>query len=286
LRAYARDGKSPAPALEQLNALLREMQEGATATVWYGQYDPATQLLVFTNAGHVPPLVIGAGGAQYLDEVHGPPIGTVDGTRFDEGCCALEPGTTVLLYTDGLVERRDAPIDDGLAALQANVPSNATGLEQTCDAVLNALGASGSDDDVAVLAMRVHTPRPDLHITRRATPTSVPETRHLVKAWHADYGVDDTEAFEILVATTEACGNVVTHAYGLTPGLIEVTAHLTKSEVHITVADDGIWQTRTNDPDSSRGLSIMRSLMDHVEITTTPRTEVYMRRKLTGARHE
>ena len=86
LRAFASDGSSPGTALERLNSLLGDLREGATATVWYGQYDPSSHLLVFTNAGHVPPLVVDAHGAQYLEDVHGPPVGALDRTHFGESC--------------------------------------------------------------------------------------------------------------------------------------------------------------------------------------------------------
>jgi len=286
LRAFASDGSSPGTALERLNSLLSDLQEGATATVWYGQYEPSSRLLVFANAGHVPPLVVDAHGAQYLEDVHGPPVGAFDRTTFGESCCALEPGTTLFLYTDGLIERRKSGLDDGLARLRASMPSNDVDPEQTCDAVVRSLAAGSSDDDIAVLAVRVRADRRDLHIVRRATAASVPETRHLVEAWLAENGIGGSEAFDVLLATTEACGNVVTHAYGLTPGLVEVTGRLTPSHVRIVVSDDGVWCSETRSQDGGRGLTIMRSFMDRVEIVTTPRTEIRMERRVSGALHE
>jgi integral membrane sensor domain MASE1/anti-sigma regulatory factor (Ser/Thr protein kinase) len=286
LRAFASDGSSPGTALERLNALLGDLQEGATATVWYGQYDPSSHLLVFTNAGHVPPLVVDAHGGQYLEDVHGPPVGVLDRMHFGESYYALEPGTTLFLYTDGLVERRRSGLDDGLARLRASVPSNEADLEQTCDAIVHAVAAGSSDDDIAMLAVRVRADRRDLHIVRRATAASVPETRHLVQAWLAENGIDGSEAFDVLLATTEACGNVVTHAYGLIPGVMEVTGCLTPSHVHIVVSDGGVWRSETRARGGGRGLAIMRSFMDHVEVVTTPRTEIRMERRVSGARCE
>jgi len=286
LRAFASDGSSPGTALERLNSLLGDLREGAIATVWYGQYEPSSHRLVFSNAGHVPPLVVDAHGVQYLEDAHGPPVGALDGMHFGESRCTLEPGTTLFLYTDGLIEQRKSGLDDGLARLRASVPSTADDLQQMCDGVVRALAAGASDDDVAVLAVRVCADRRDLHIVQRATAASVPETRHLVQTWLAENGIDSSEAFDVLLATTEACGNVVTHAYGLIPGLMEVTGCLTPSHIHIVVSDDGVWRSETSAQDGGRGLSIMRSFMDHVEIVTTPRTEIRMERRVSGTRHE
>src|SRR5262249_14387893 len=122
---------------------------------------------------------------------------------------------------------------------------------------------------------------------RRATPAAVPETRHAIKSWLAENGIAGPDAGDILLATTEACANVVTHAYGLAEGSLDVTASLTDSEVSIVVGDDGVWLTPAaarTDNAGGHGLSIMRKLMDHVEIVTTRGTEVRMRRRLNGAR--
>jgi anti-sigma regulatory factor (Ser/Thr protein kinase) len=288
LRAYALEGQSPAEIMTRMNTLLRDVHEGAMATVWYGDFDSGARTLTFTNAGHVPPIVFGTGRNDLLDNVHGPPIGAVEHCNYDEGHYLLNAGDTLLLYTDGLIERRGRSIDDSLATLRASVPSQDANGEAVCDALLTTFATGESDDDIALLAIHVCSlAGRKLQLHRPATPSAIPETRHMMQAWLADNGVTQTDAFEILTAVSEACANVVTHAYGLTGGPIDVAATLTNNEVSIVIRDDGTWRTRrpaTHDS-RSRGLSIMHDLMDHVDIETSRGTEVHMKRKLNGARH-
>jgi integral membrane sensor domain MASE1/anti-sigma regulatory factor (Ser/Thr protein kinase) len=287
LRASAFDGSSCGAVLERVNALLRDVQAGATATVWYGRYDPRDGTLEYANAGHVPPLLAGDDGAEprFLDDVHGPPLGAVAGVCFSHSRHTLEDGTTLLLYTDGLIERRNASIDDGLASLSAQMRSTDADLQTACDEVIHALVADPAEDDIAVLAVRLRASGEALHIRRPAVPASVPQVRHLLQVWLSEHGVGDDDAFEILVATTEACANVVTHAYGLQVGAMDVTARLSQEGVRVVVADDGGWRTAATNG-GGRGLTIMRSVMDDVEIVTTPKTEVRMARRLIGSTHE
>jgi integral membrane sensor domain MASE1 len=130
IRAYARESLPPVQILRRVNTLLRDIHERSMATLWIGLYDPAEHEVVFANAGHVPPLLVDAReGGRFLDDVHGPPIGAVDGATYGESRRLLLPGSTLLLYTDGLVERRGRSIDDGMADLCARVGTDMADLE-------------------------------------------------------------------------------------------------------------------------------------------------------------
>jgi integral membrane sensor domain MASE1/anti-sigma regulatory factor (Ser/Thr protein kinase) len=287
LRAYAFDGSSCGAVLARLNALLRDVQPGATATVWYGKYDLHDRTLEYSNAGHVPPLLIDAdaAGSHYLDDVHGPPLGAVAGVRYSQSLRPLNDGSTLLLYTDGLIERRNVSIDNGFAALRTQMSRKSTDLQMACDDIVQTLVSNPAEDDVAVLAVRLSGTTRDVHIRRPAIPASVPQVRHLLQAWLTEHGINGDESFEILIATTEACANVVTHAYGLNAGEMDVTAHLFPQGVRVVVRDDGCWRTSAT-KEGGRGLSIMRTVMDNVEIVTTPQTEVRMERRLIRSAHE
>ena len=157
LRAYALDDRSPAETLQRLNRLLCDVQPNtlATATAWYGCYDVASRVLTFASAGHLPALIIDAAGdGQYWDEVHGPPLGASVGARYTQTRRRLEPSATVLLYTDGLVEKRGTSIDARLAALRDAAAAAPRDLEQMCDTVLATLLDAPTGDDVAMLALR------------------------------------------------------------------------------------------------------------------------------------
>ena len=287
LRAYAFDGGSCGEVLGRVNALLRDVQDGATATVWYARYNPRDRTLEYANAGHVPPLLSETQGVvpQYLTEVHGPPLGAIAGMQYLQSQRVLDAGSTLLLYTDGLIERRSVSIDDGLSALRTHSSFNGTDLQVTCDTILHTLGAESAEDDVAVLAVHLRGLSNELRIRRPAIPSSVPEIRHVLEAWLSEHRISSDDSFEILVAATEACANVVAHAYGLRTGSIDLAAQLDDEGVRVVVSDDGGWRTTTT-AGGGRGLSIIRSVMDNVEIIRSPKTEVRMQRRLIGSSNE
>jgi serine phosphatase RsbU (regulator of sigma subunit) len=128
------------------------------ATAFYLLLDPATETARFANAGHPPPLAIGPdGGVRWMDEGVAVPLGVQpDGEGAYSTCELSVPrGSTLLLYTDGLVEERSSPIDDGLTRLRRAVEPPAVDLGVLCDRVLERMNAYGKSDDVALLAARL-----------------------------------------------------------------------------------------------------------------------------------
>jgi serine phosphatase RsbU (regulator of sigma subunit) len=122
----------------------------------YLVFDPATRRLRFANAGHPPALVIGAGTSTFLEDGLAPPVGVTVDAVYTEASRELSPGTTLLLYTDGLVERRERDIDlgtDELVRLLKEVGD--LPLDELCDRVLQQLFLPDAQDDVAVLAVRL-----------------------------------------------------------------------------------------------------------------------------------
>lgn len=154
LRAYAVDGEPPGRVLDRLGALLADEGEEAFATAIYAIDDSATGLLRWANAGHPPPAWLG----ERTGFVDGP-VGTVLGTAeepYEEAELVLPPGQGLLLYTDGLVERRGEHLADGMARLAAAVPpGGGGGLDALCEQVVTeVLGDTARGDDVCLLAVR------------------------------------------------------------------------------------------------------------------------------------
>jgi integral membrane sensor domain MASE1/anti-sigma regulatory factor (Ser/Thr protein kinase) len=286
LRAYALDELAPAEALGRLNRLLRELQPTAMATVWYGHYDPAVNVLSFSSAGHLPPLLIDERNlASYLEERNGPPLGAVENAAYPQVESALEYGAVILLYTDGLVENRSAPIDAGLDRLRVHALEATGDLEELCDHIVATLLATSPVDDVALLAIRPNSfARRELRLKRPASPHTIPEVRRVIRLWLVQNDVSEDEAFDVLVAAGEACSNAVQHAYGLTSGTVEIEVWIAGGELRIEVKDRGTWRARAADAPNrggGRGLGLMRSLMDGVEIDSGAHgTHVRMRRRL------
>lgn len=283
VRAYALQNSAPASVMAGLHQLATQPPEMTMTTLLYLTYDPETGAIRYANAGHPPGLVMTGDGATWLDGQTSPPIGVSLTGHYAESGAQLAAGTTLLLYTDGLVERRSASIQNGLDRLHQLAQGFAdVALEEVCDALLASLLEQGPvEDDVALLVLR--TARADgspLHIDVPADPKVLVQIRSAVRRWLRDAGADDATTGEILVACGEACNNVVEHAYGAAAGTLQVDAALIDGAVEITVRDQGTWRPEA-DRGGGWGLDLAHALMQSVEVRTGDAgTTVAMRRSL------
>jgi serine phosphatase RsbU (regulator of sigma subunit) len=162
LRSYAYEGSSPSVVLDRLDRLVQDFQMAEVATAIYGRLilDHGIGLLLYSNAGHVPPLVRDRDGVHRLDGGSHHLIGVISPGQQPRGEAGvpLAPGSTLLLYTDGLVETRARPFDEGIddlvRALAALAPNSSP--EDICDALLEAMVTPQPEDDVAVLTLRLN----------------------------------------------------------------------------------------------------------------------------------
>ncbi|SDN61767.1 SpoIIE family protein phosphatase [Streptomyces wuyuanensis] len=158
----------PAQVLQHLDRITEELEQETIATCAYVVYDPHTAQSRIALAGHLPAAVLRADGTRkLLDLPTGTPLGVGSGT-FESVTLALGPGDQLVLYTDGLVERRDQPIDACLTNLLALLDEPGRALDDTCDLLLRSLRHPGDHDDVALLIARVlpSTPGPDGSVGR------------------------------------------------------------------------------------------------------------------------
>jgi serine phosphatase RsbU (regulator of sigma subunit) len=153
LTGLAITGSPPDRLVGWLNDLVHTVAPEHTASVMAGYFDPATRTLTWAQAGHPPPVLVRGAAARPLDPPRGILLGAAqeayEGVRLD-----LCPGDLLLLYSDGLIERRDRALDEGLATLCAAV-SGAGDPERAIAAALRALETTDSEDDTCVVAMRV-----------------------------------------------------------------------------------------------------------------------------------
>ena len=156
LRAYILDGHEPAAAVERLDALMSEFDEPAMATLAYLEIDPVARRVDYVRAGHPPPLYRDPQGAVHdLNDQGSPPVGVAAApSAFFSKELELEPGGILLLYTDGLVERRGEGIAVGLDRLRDALASAPPEAEACADAVIGALGGDDLADDAALVALR------------------------------------------------------------------------------------------------------------------------------------
>jgi serine phosphatase RsbU (regulator of sigma subunit) len=143
--------------MESKNTLMVMGELGPFATTVFVQYDPATGEVVWTSAGHLPPLLVPGDGGEpsFLPtSQQQPPLGVLPGVTYTCEQARLEPGDRLVLYTDGLIERRGESLEEGLQRLRVGVPAGADAAT-TCRTLLDVLGvASDRPDDVCVVTLR------------------------------------------------------------------------------------------------------------------------------------
>ena len=157
LEAYAFDGRSPAEVAERLHALMERQHRADMATMLYVAIDRDRSCIELASAGHMPLLIRGPGGtARLVGRAPSPPLGALPFVHFESSRIEIEPGSTLILFTDGLVEVRGTSIEVRLEELRRAVEAAPRDPEPLCEAVL--IGMVGPDeprDDVALLALRV-----------------------------------------------------------------------------------------------------------------------------------
>jgi len=282
LRAYAFESHPPATALELLNKLAWTHGGSVMATVIYLVFDPSSGHVRLANAGHLPPLQAKPDGSTvYLEDGRSLPLGVRAATAYGDAEYRLTPGSTLLLYTDGLIEKRRRPIDEGLARLAGCVGVGHDDLDGLCDRLLATLDPSGEDDVTMIALSPIELAPERLELTMPAEPMELGSLRRSLRGWLRQCQASDEEGYDIVLASNEAASNAIEHAYGPGDGSVEVLAALSGREVSVTVRDFGQWrEPREGKP--GRGLDLIEAVMDSVDVVTSPQegTEVRMVREL------
>lgn len=178
----------PEAILDELNRWSFALPDADMATMTVALYDPDTRVLRFASAGHPPPLRVRANGrAAFLKGALAPPLRSAASVRYRSRSTRLNAGDLLVLYTDGLVERRGESVDVGLGRLREAARTGPDGLEALADHVLaRTLPESGPADDVALLLVRA--------VDRAGPSTRGPRSRRL-RGWRTrrrDATLDDT----------------------------------------------------------------------------------------------
>lgn len=288
LRAYGNEDPSPARIFARINELLCDTAEDLFCTAFCAVVDPWAQTVLYSDAGHPATLVLTASGeARLLEGARSTPLGAMRGARYREELESLEPGAILFAYTDGLVESRGESLDARIAALlEAATASLDVPLPRLPDAVGKKLLAEEEmrEDDVAMIALRLDADPEHLRLRLPAEARSLPVVRGALDGFTRRAGASDEEVLDLKVACSEACSNVIEHAYGTRAGTFRLNVAAREGGVAISVSDSGRW--RREHPRGVRrgghGLKLMRALTDEVEIRSrTPTgTEVRMFRRL------
>ncbi|WP_181806939.1 ATP-binding SpoIIE family protein phosphatase [Streptomyces shenzhenensis] len=268
VRAYARLDLPPHEVLQLLDGLATEIDPNQIATCVYAVHDPNEGRLVYASAGHLPILVRDENGnVLRTEEPTGPPLGT-GGWVHASASVPLSPGSTAVLYTDGLVERRDEDLDEGIAALERAL-AGATGTPQVvCDRLVRSAGVTaGHDDDVAVLVLQ-HPARtgPDSELFRNAAlellggieaaPRARAFASGVLTSWRFPAELHDLG----VLATSELVANSLQH--GTPPMRLRLRRTDRRLIIEVTDGDDHLPRRRRAEPadESGRGIAIVATI--------------------------
>ncbi|MEU4423120.1 SpoIIE family protein phosphatase [Actinoplanes sp. NPDC024001] len=281
IRALASAENGPARLLEGLDRFCDRVDSARMATVVYAEVDLLSAELSYACAGHLPPLLHEpAGSPQYLLQARSAPLGSRAGDRRrTEHRVRLASGSRLLLYTDGLVERRGRPIDRGFEVL-------AREYARRRDAPLKGLTAGIADtmvgrdhaDDVCLLCLTLGTEE-RLERSIGADPLQIALLRADLRGWLVGHAVDPECVNAVLLACSEAVANAIEHGYRDDPfGVVDVAATISADAVEVRVSDRGSWRGPGTDVVRGRGLQLIEDAMDEVFFDRGEGTTVTMRR--------
>ncbi|MCZ7590102.1 MAG: SpoIIE family protein phosphatase [Gaiella sp.] len=259
----------PARLLQRLDAFVETVPSAATATLAYVELDPTTGEARYACAGHPPPLVLSPDGStRFLWDGRSAPLGSLLGQDRDAAVDSLEEGETLVLYTDGLVERRTASIDVGLERLADAARRRPLGAPRLADEICDALlDGQSQDDDVCVLTLfRIPTVEVFSH-SFPAAPVELAGLRERLRGWLEESGVPEDVERGVVLAVSEAAANAVEHGYHCDgDGLVTVMARHAGGSLELTVRDEGTWREGPRTTDRGRGLEIIRALVEELTI--------------------
>ncbi|MBC7373872.1 MAG: SpoIIE family protein phosphatase [Frankiales bacterium] len=257
VRAYALEGHGPAQVLQRLDRVVQAVDDLHFTTCVVARVDPWTGRAVLASAGHLPPLLCTAAGQASLVELEpGLPLGVGD-PQFSEREVQVGRGGLLLLYTDGLVESRTAPIGEGLERLSTCLRGPVRSAEAACDEVLAALGRDGGhDDDTAVLALLLSPAEGGLELRLPGLPASAALARRAMR----ELIPGDSDVAQLLV--TEMVANAVRHV-GVSELVVRAAVTATGLRVEVvdasTVLPTG-GLTPSHAQESGRGLLLLDAL--------------------------
>ena len=274
LRAYAAEGHSPATVMARASVFLHELDTDRFATCTYAEADLTTGVVQLVRAGHVDPLVRDSdGGCHRLPSEGGLPLGLsaeFGRLEYPVGTVELDPGQTMVLFTDGLVELPGADLDEGTQRLTALVTNGPQDLEQLADRLCASVDERGGEDDVALLLLRrkaAQAPqsggRLQQHVAQN-DPEALSSARHMIRAAVRAWGAKD-RADEVELAADELVTNALMHTDG---GAIVTIRVLTGPDrrLRVDVEDRSSALPRRRDAGeagvSGRGLMLVDQLAD------------------------
>ncbi|WP_311922706.1 SpoIIE family protein phosphatase [Microbispora sp. H10836] len=272
-RALLLQDDSPARVLMALDQFAAGVPGARCTTVFCGVLDPETGHLSYSSAGHPPGILAHPDGSTgLLDGGRSVPLAVRPGATRPEGEAVIPARATLMLYTDGLVERRRRSLYSGIdQASQAVQDGRNVAVDDLATQVMIRLApADGYDDDVALLLYRHPAP---LEMTFPAESSQLAPVRKALRSWLGQCDLPAQIVQNVLVAAGEACANAIEHGHRHTPGdTVRLRAEASVDNLRLTVADTGRWKAPQPEVNShrGRGVALMRAMMQQVTITPGP----------------
>jgi serine phosphatase RsbU (regulator of sigma subunit)/anti-sigma regulatory factor (Ser/Thr protein kinase) len=271
LRVVALSVQSPSAVLDAVNRYLAASSPSVFATLLVVRCDPGTGECTAASAGHLPPVLCAT--APVLQWVRtGPPLGSGMPARYDDTHFTLPVDHTLLLYTDGLVERRGELLDEGIGRLVTVLGACDRASAPLADAVVSGLCPPGEiHDDVALLAVRRRGLTPELDLATEADPARLASTRVAVERWLHAIGLEDDAVADLVLAVSELATNACLHAYpAFSTGPLHVTGRVDGDRVQLVVRDEGRWRYESSSH-GGRGIPLLHALGFSVSFEITER---------------
>jgi anti-anti-sigma factor len=286
LRMQISLGRSIVEALAAVDRFHEQVPGSKSATLCVGSLDFATGEFRYCTAGHPPPLLVCAGASsRYLEPTGAGPLGS--GTGFPVRTEVLEVGDSVLLYSDGLIERPGRPLGAStaeFAELTANIVGGSGGfvidapgrpIDRICSETLELLlRSTGYKDDVTLLAAQRRTPPPPLRITLEATIQAARAVRARLREWLGEIGADADDICDVVHAVSEFVENAVEHGYatkvsdGPSNRIVVEAALAGDGNLHASVIDHGRWKDyREGERGRGRGLAMAEALVNQAQVS-------------------
>ncbi|MGW3770286.1 SpoIIE family protein phosphatase [Actinomadura verrucosospora] len=273
-RALLLQDAGPAGTLTALDRFAAGVPGARCSTVFCGVLDPATGDLTYSSAGHPPAILARPDGTtQLLEGGRSVPIAVGSPRPRPDAATTIPARATVLLYTDGLVERRRRSLNEGIERVGHAVQEGGErGVDELATHIMTSLAPPGGyDDDVALMLYRHPAP---LDVSFPAESAQLAPLREALRGWLAQCQLPRRTAQGVLVAAGEACANAVEHgrpAAGV--HTVRLRAEAFVDQLHLTIADTGRWKP-PGGPDADlnrgRGTALMRALMSKLTITPGP----------------
>jgi anti-sigma regulatory factor (Ser/Thr protein kinase) len=281
--ATAAAGSTPSEVIAALDRLTEEFDEHLMATIAYFVFDAVERTITYCSAGHCPAALLPDDGAVSWRLSTGPPVGAnLDGVRC-ERAVALPDHARVVLFTDGLIERRDESLEVGLDRLASILTRYGTlDVDDTAASLLDELGSTTMQrDDIALLVADLQTVPDEFHEEISARLDELRPLRARIRTWLEQSFVEPDIADDLAIAINEAVANAIEHGSTDESAIVTVVARCRGDAVEIEITDPGSQRLGVADPDRGRGFTIMHALVDDVSFTPSlVGTTVRMRRSL------